>query len=459
MKFWMFTLVLVGGCQTMVPSAQNRRESRHLEENFSTFQVDEKRLEPWWPSLGSAELNTLMGRVLAANTDLAQGLARLRQVQAQTRITQAVQKPQVDLSGGVEGGRARSAANGEQNVENYNLGIGASYEWDLWGKLAAESESARLTEVATEADYFALQMSLTAEAAERWMELIKTRATREVLHEQLQVNEQILELLKFRLRRSQATALDVLQQERILAQVKALLPDLDAREAAALNELAFLQGESPLSGKHFTAKEPPQLSELPISGIPANLLKNRPDVEAARVRLESGAWQITAAEADLLPSISFGAGWRFNSDDFSSLFENWSALLSGSVQWPVFDGGRRKAEVARLEARFDELFAAYKAQILTAMKEVDNALVSETKQAELISRIEERLDIAKRTQSEASVRYRNGLESYLPVLTALTDSQSLERDLLEARCELVIDRIQIYRALGGAWMKLPMEKE
>ncbi|MEN8256211.1 MAG: TolC family protein, partial [Verrucomicrobiota bacterium] len=141
-----------------------------------------------------------------------------------------------------------------------------------------------------------------------------------------------------------------------------------------------------------------------------------------------------------------------NSDiDVSDIFDNWIANLAASVTGPIFEGGRRKAEVERTRAVVDERLAAYRETVINAIKEVEDALVSEQKQHEYIALLDKRLDAARQSHEESLNRYRNGLVEYTTVLIQLNGLQSLERERVAAQYTLLQHRINLYRALGGSW--------
>lgn len=194
------------------------------------------------------------------------------------------------------------------------------------------------------------------------------------------------------------------------------------------------------------------MSRIPATGLPADLLAKRPDVRSSGLRLESADQQVAAARAARLPAISLAATASYGADQLDLLFNNWVLKLAGSLTAPIFDGNRRKAEVDRTRAVADENLALYRETVLTAVKEVEDALINEAKQREHIEALELQMDAAQRALDHAVFRYRKGVDNYLPVLTQLLTVQNLERDRIQRQTELVIYRVSLYRALGGSWM-------
>jgi outer membrane protein, multidrug efflux system len=218
------------------------------------------------------------------------------------------------------------------------------------------------------------------------------------------------------------------------------------------HKLALLLGKAPNSDIQINRNSLPVVLELPSIGIPADVLSRRPDVRSAGLRLRALDWKVAAARADRLPSIDLTASLKYNSETLDLLMDNWIIGLAGNLTAPILDGKRRKAEVSRQMALANENLASYRSTVLTAIKEVEDALISEAKQREHIEALENELKVAKNALNEARERYRKGLNEYLPVLTQLLSTQNLEIDLIQKKTQLLLFRISLHRALGGTWM-------
>ncbi len=327
----------------------------------------------------------------------------------------------------------------------------ARYEVDLWGRIRAQRDSALLQASATREDLFTAAITIAAEVANRWVLIISQRMQKQLLQEQLRINETLLELVDLRFRMAMVSALDVYQQQQVVESVKAEIPLVERDELLLRHELAVLLGKPPLTDIGIERSELPQPPALPPTGFPVDLLAARPDVKSAGLQLRAADWQIAAARAARLPALSLNAGARYGQGDFDVLFSNWLLTLSANLTAPVLDGGRRAAEVDRTRALADENLATYYDTVLTAVKEVEDALISEAKQREHIEGLQKVAVVARRALEEAGVRYRNGLNDYLPVLTQLLAVQGLERDLIRRQTDLLAARVRLYRALGGTW--------
>lgn len=482
-------------------------------DEFTLYPAVEEAPERWWESFGSDELNGLIDRALEGNLTVQQAAARLLQTAAVAKQAGALHWPsaafdadssytwthtelgqtesRLDRLGrrmdAIENlvavptanptatplqsiqthlGTAQRRLGALENLlasppatettvgaDSWALALTTSYEVDLWGRVRASHESARRSLEAAREDLYAARQSLAGQVALTWLDLVGVWKSIDVNARQLDANRTTLDLVELRYRKGLATALDVYQQKQAVARTQAVLPLLEAREAVLKNELALLAGTTPQTDLELAAQAFPAPRPLPDPGLPMDLLANRPDVRAAGCRLRAADWQVSAAKADRLPALRLTASARTTSGEWDKLFDNWLAALAASVTGPIFEGGRRKAEVARQQALAAERLAVYKQTVLTAAAEVENALIRETKQAEYIALLRGELEVARAAHREALGRYRKGLNDYLPVLNALTSVQALERTLVQAEQDRLAFRVQLHLALGGVWMR------
>jgi NodT family efflux transporter outer membrane factor (OMF) lipoprotein len=276
---------------------------------------------------------------------------------------------------------------------------------------------------------------------------------KQLLAEQLKTNLIQLELINLRFRKSMVSALDVYQQKQIVEKVKAQIPLVESQEKLFFHKLALLLGKPPAAAIKINRNNLPVVDEIPSIGIPADILSNRPDVRSSGFRLKAIEWKVAAARANRLPSLDLTASLQYNSQSLDLLMDNWIIALAGNLTAPILDGKRRKAEVNLQIALADENLASYRSTVLTAIKEVEDALISEAKQREHLKALESELKAAQNALNEARERYRKGLNEYLPVLTQLLSVQNLEIDFIQKKTQLLLIRISLHRALGGTWMK------
>lgn len=402
----------------------------------------------WWETLHSMELNALVEEALTNSPGIQQAWARLQQADAIARKAGAARWPSLraDASGSSRQNRSTGLS-----VESYSLGLTASYEVDLWGRVHSTASAAALEREASREQFSTAAMTLASQTALRWIGLISLQRQADLIRTQLDVNRDSLELVELRFRKAQATALDVLQQRQTVAATEALLPKIARSQDVQRNELAALLGRSDFQTLEISAEKLPGIGPLPETGIPAAVLDNRPDVRQARLTLRAADWQVRAARADLLPAIRLSASAEYSNAQFSDLLDDWYANLLGNMTGPIFEGGRRRAEVDRTGAVVRERLAAYRETVLNAIREVENALASEARQREYIERLDRELAAARTSHKESINRYRNGLIEYTTVLVQLNSLQRLERERVTARQNLLGYRIELHAALGGSW--------
>lgn len=448
-----YILILSASCSPfMVPDRS--KDLPVLPESYSIEDVAAEPPQRWWQSFHDQQLDDLIEEGLAGNQTILSYWARLAQTQAQARKLGSERYP--ELTGDADAAYSKSRSddvNGGRTteLEQYSLGVFASYEVDLWGRVRASVQSADLAALASREDLNAAALSIAAEISLRWVEIIAQQRQYSLLDKQLKANTTYLELIELRFQKSLASALDVMQQRQLVERVKAQMPLVEMQEQILRNELAVLIGRLPLDAPDVSDKSLPVLTQLPDTGIPAQLLENRPDVRAAYHRLEAADQQLVVAKADRLPTLRLTGSAAYSSEELDTLFDNWLINIAAGLTAPLLDGGRRKAEVDLISAAVTEQLAEYKQTVLVAVREVEDALIREIKISEHIQRTEQQLAAARSALEEAGSRYLNGLNDYLPVLTQLISVQNLELDLVERHKDLLTARISLYRAIGGSW--------
>jgi len=446
----------IASCSFFEPQPRKLLADR-LPETFSMDSQGTEKPDHWWESFGDPELNRLVGEALSDNLTIKEAWARLGQVNALAVQAGASLYPDLFLSTEAIHTRQRLENESHQGgttetIRDYSVGLLSSYELDLWGRIRSEQQAANLEASATRQDLNAAAITLAAEVTVNWLNILSQRIQKRILLDQLETNQTYLELVELRFRKSMASALDVFQQKQIVAQVKAKIPQVEAQEALLMHELALLLGKPPRTSLSITREVLPVPPEIPSTGLPADLLTARPDVRAAGLRLHGADWLVAAARANRMPAVRLTADASYGAEEWDLLFDNWFLGIAAGLTAPLFDGKQRAAEVDRTNAVVDEKLSAYYRTVLTAIKEVEDALVSEKKQRQHIEALHEQINAAQRALNEAMERYRKGMNDYLPVLTQLLAVQGLERDIVQQQTALLIYRVNLYRALGGTWV-------
>ncbi len=489
---------LCAGCMTFAPSERTSDELPFADA-FALYEPTAHTPDRWWEGFASEELSRLVDAALAGDFTLQQAYARLEQATQVAVQAGALRRPEVNITGdlsvtrrhtdtgqsistarqvstnlqqidqilstvagtGSAGtGAAQTAASSTQTstTESYRFGLASSYELDLWGRVRARHEAALHDLEATREDVHTAMLSVAAQVTSRWLDVVSLKQVLELVREQLASNQTMRELVELRFRKGIATALDVFQQRQIVARTEAVMPPLQARLQTLQHELVVLTGQPPRMALNLTADAFPAVEVWPEVGVPSDLLAARPDVRAVGLRLQSADWRVSAARAERLPALRLTGSASYGAGEWDLVFDNWMATLAGSVTGPLFDAGRRKAEVERTRAVVDERLAAYKQVVVTAMREVEDALVNELHQAAYVKALSKELEAAHASHEEALARYLKGLNDYLPVLNAVTNVQALERNLVQARRNRLAYRVQLHRALGGTWMSNTLDE-
>ena len=416
--------------------------------------------ERWWTAFGDPALDMLEARLLAENLDLRQ--ARERIIQARAIATHAGSARWPQLNASLSSGASRvhvpevsvgpggvSTSIEPDVVQSHGISLEAAYEVDVWGRVEALADAADADVTASELDRQAIAVSLTAALAEAWFALVETRARLALLERQVALNQTLLELVELRFENGLAGAVDVLQQRELLARVQSGQPLVVGRAEALEHQIATLLAQPPGALNLPETNALPALPATPDTGVPADLLRRRPDIRAAQARLAAADHRVAAAVADRFPAIRLTARTGFQADDLGDLLDRWVWSLLGSVVAPLIDGGRRAAEVERRKAALREGVHRLAAQLLTALREVSDALTLEGRQREHLQRLDRQLTAGRELFQQAQARYVEGLSDYLPVLNALRGVQQTELDHVAASRVLLSYRVQLHRALGG----------
>ncbi len=451
--FWILLLnfLFFSGCKAFEPDL-TIPSPLTIPENFSIDTVSNENEKEWQLAFDNDELNILITNALDNNFNIKVLKAKIDQVKAKVEKEKASFWPDLGFSFGGQKKRTQVKTENSDTVHDYSHSwdgsLSGSYVADIWGEAKASKQTQVSDLQAAEQELKETVLDLTADIAETWINIIATRQKRSILNNQIKINKSLLELQKLRYINGKANALDVSQQQEALAEANSQIPSLEKQEQILLNNLAFLSGKTTVNTIKMNTVILPELISFPDIGIPSDLLNNRPDIQAARMRLFSSQWRITAAKADLLPSFKLSAQALFSSGELNLLFQNWVGTLAASLAGPIFDGGLRRAEVKRAKAAAKEQLNLYAMTIAKAIFEVEDSIVSIQKQKDYIKLLLEELRLTRFTLKDAMIQYQNGKSSYLAYLTAWTNVERLERQLIGEKAEVIKEHIKLYNALG-----------
>lgn len=447
---------------------------------------------PWWLAFDDPALSALIEQGLLENLTLRQGLERIEQASAFLRQAGAAGKPVISLESGVTrewdkllnpespevdpieitvpdttgankqagsggtgsgSGGARDGA-GEPDTEQwqsaYDAGLSLRWELDLWGKFRSRTDARREELQASIQDYESLRLTLSRQIADTYYAAVEQRLRLALLEEQQKIYNTSLELLELRLLQGDTTAVDILQQQSQAAEIDTERPVVLAALGALENRLDILLGLPP-DGQDRTALDTARLTQsarLPTLSVPAQLLAQRPDLKALQRRLVADDYEIAAAMAERYPSVALTGSFSYTGVVEGD--RNLGGSMAAGLLQPLLDWGARKAAVDATKAEFRETLYAFSEAYLIAIEEVETALWQEARQRERIAALEAREAILLQTVGEARVRYGLGVNDYLPVLNAQEQLNTVQRELLAARRDAVLLRVQLHAAAGGA---------
>lgn len=412
--------------------------------------VEATPLAGWWARFGDPALPPLIEQALMAQTDVVTAQARLRQARAQRILAAAGLAPAL---GAGTSARA-SLSEGRGSTESFGASLDASWELDLWGGGAAGVRAADATLRASELTLAHTRVLIAAEVATTLLELRGLQAREAIAQRVLASQEQTLQIVQWRLDAGLVTSLDLAQARTGVEQTRASLPSLTAGAMQSMNALAVLTGRTPgslqarLSAPVARPAAPPEL----LLSIPAEVLRQRPDVQAAERRWTAAAERVTEADAARLPSLSLGGSIGLNALSLGALGPGAGvASLLASVSVPVLDGGRTRSLVRVQEAARDEAGAAWRATVLAALQEVEDALVVLRSARERLVAEQAAVASARTAATLAEQRYRSGLVDFQSVLQTQRTLLSSEDSLAATTTALATAHVRLIKALGGGW--------
>lgn len=416
----------------------------------------------WWTAFGDPVLDRLIDEAAAANPSLKIGFARLQQSRAIARAVDADRAPQVGLGAGATRSRPSPASLGlpaDAGVAPRTLWraqLSASYEVDLFGRLASASSAAQAEAERDEGLYRSLQLAIQADVAQAWFALRGVQAEIALLDETTGLREQALALLERRLTVGEIAELDVARARTELASTRAERVALQRRRAELEHALAVLLGKAPseLSVPHA----PLQFAPLHIpAGLPSTLLERRPDIAAAERAMAAANARIGVARAAWFPRLTLTGLLGLESADAGDLLRGasrtWALgpLAGTALAMTVFDGGRRLADEAAALAAFDEAAASYRLTVLGALREVEDGIAAVRTLAQQSAEFAQARQSALRAAELSARRHRAGHVSHLEVIDAERQVLAAQRSLAQAERERALAAVALVRALGGAW--------
>ena len=450
------------------PSAP--QESSWLEQADTKVSTAAPAEAKWWKAFDDSTLDKLIELAYAQNLTLETAGLRVLEARARLGIAIGDQYPQTqevgaDLNYNRVSRNAANEAGANQHFASADVGFGASWEIDFWGRFQRGIESADAQLGADVATYDDVLVSLTGDVASTYVLMREAEERAAVAENNIEIQRKSLDLTKTRFRDGVTTELDVFQAVSLLNSTQADLPQFNIDRRQAKNALAVLLGVTPDKLEALVA-EPGNIPVAPTEvaiGIPAELLRRRPDIRQAELQAAAQSARIGIAVADLYPRFSLngfiefetsdGGGSGSNNADFGDLFtsDSLAAFIGPSIRLPIFNYGRLTNNVRVADARFQRTVTEYRNTVLEAYREVEDAVYAFTRYQTQAGFLKQSVEAQRKSVTLSLEQYREGVTDYQRVLDAQTNLFDLEDQWVQSRTAIAQNLIATYRALGGGW--------
>jgi NodT family efflux transporter outer membrane factor (OMF) lipoprotein len=464
---------MISGCAMVGPDyvkPEVPEPEKWMESNEPGISTGEADFSEWWTVFKAPVLNELIQSAYQQNLPLQIAGLRIYEARAQLGIAFGFQYPQSQQGLGSASlnqvsKNAPNAFASDRYYSNYDIGLDAAWELDVWGKFRRAVQTGVANLEASMADYDDILVSLTAEVARTFIALRTSEERLAVALDNVKIQKRSLEIADVRFKAGAVTELDVTQARALLRSTEANIPGFRADIRQAKNALAILLGKLPgeidamLVGPGIIPEIPAEVAV----GIPTELLRRRPDIRLAERQLAAQSAQIGFAKADLFPHFSlFGTlgfqtadhtDYRSNNSKFSDLFEKDSIYYNagGGFNWDIFNYGRITNNVRVEDARFQELAVNYEDTVLRAAQEVEDAMIAFLQSKNAVLFLSDAVKASKRGVDLSLIQYREGLVDYQRVLDTQRDLAQRQDNFVFTAGSVGRNLIAMYRALGGGW--------
>lgn len=445
----------LGGCKQgpdyvrpPVPQPETYRQATPTGESIANV--------AWWDLFQDEVLLDLIGIALEENRDLRVALARIAEARAQAGFTKADFYPRVDIAAGADLVEARTDAGDNIPTRDVFLAADVFYEVDLWGRIRRSNEAAVQELLATEEAYRVVTITLVADVASLYLQLLDLDNRLDIAERTVAARQESFEIMRVREEAGMINEVDLNQSEILLADAEASVEVFRRSRAQTENAISVLLGRTPEAIQRGLALSeqvfPP---DIPV-GLPSELVQRRPDILQAERQLAAQTARIGVAEALKFPSLSLTGTAGVSGDLTDGGLAAGFLGLGASLLGPLFNAGKNERRVEIEVARTEQLLSRYEQTILTAFREVEDALVATyTYQAEYEAR-QRQVESAVNAANLSWIRYEGGMTSYLEVLDLQRSQFSAELQASAALQQQLASVVQLYKALGGGW---PVEPE
>ena len=424
--------------------------------------VNDLPSDEWWKSFGDPVTSELVEEALNNNFDLKAAAARVLQAQAALSETRGLQWPDFSYS-----------LNGSKNKQSFNLGsfagggrftvmsttwsqdISANYIIDLFGKLKRMDRAAWADLLTVKTNEQALTNSIISSVIIARINIAIAQRRLALARENIESQQETLDIVERRFEEGLVGPVDLSLARENLASLKAIEPAVELQLITARNSLDVMLARTPGASENLpeTLEEMPQMENIPI-GLPVSLLDRRPDVKAAEFTLVAANERIGVSIAQLFPDVGLTGSFGYSGDTYREIFKyDYTEMYSEIIHLaqPIFKGGQLKAQIKAAKARYEELAANYTGVVLNALREVEDALVTEQKLSQQLEQAQIQLTEARNAEDLSRQRYENGVEGILTVLESERRSRASEEQLIILQGQIWASRVNLHLALGGDW--------
>src|SRR5881628_3095911 len=415
----------------------------------------------WWELFKDPALYELIATAVVANRDLQVAVARVLESRAQLGIARAAQFPQVNAGASYQYTRPFSANSpvlngsprGPFTGDDFQTSVDLTFELDLWGRLRRATEAARAELLASEENRRAVLMTLVSDVARTYFDLLELDRELEIARRTLQTRQESLQLQRRRFEQGLSTQLDVDRADAEAAVAAATVPDLERRIVQNENGLSVLLGRNPGPIARGTPLDGQRLSPEVPAGLPSDLLERRPDIRAVEQTLVAANARIGVAKAEFFPKLSLTALFGAASPELSAITGGSATIwaVAGGLSGPLFNAGRTLGFYRASVAQWEQAKLQYEQAVLTALREVADALTALGKLNEAETGQDTAVKALAEAVEHATARYRQGLANYFEVLEAQQQLYPAQNTLAQIRRDRLLAHVRLYKALGGGW--------
>ena len=413
---------------------------------------------PWWEVFQDIILKNLLTEALGSNYDVKIAAARVQEARAQVGVARSEYFPAIDYNVGAQRTRFSGAVLGLQGAapttNNLYYGfLSASWEIDIWGRIRRSNEQARASLMGTEEARRGVWLTLVSDLAQAYFELLALDVRLQIARNSTDAYQSTYNVFQDRLNVGAASKLETSRAEGALGAAEASIPQLESDIVAKENQISILLGRSPAPiPRGMPMYEQVVVPTVP-AGLPAALLERRPDLRQAEQKLVGANANIGVAKAAFFPQLSLTALFGRASPEMSALTGGTATIwaVAGMLSGPIFEGGKNLSNYRVSKAQWEQVKLQYEQAVLTALREVSDALTALGKLSEAETGQERSVKALEQAVGFATDRYRHGFASYFEVLEAQQQLYPAQNTLAQIRRDRLLAHVQLYKALGGGW--------